>query len=118
MLRYEVISNTTISIDLHNDFAVIAIMAWNNQDKKYEVKLYLKRNDVDLLDLIDAPAQIEFESDIKTIKLDITKHVDRLLSRNFFTPFIERFNYMMKCFDIGDDILEKERLGKDDKHGM
>ena len=36
-----------LTIDLHNDYTVIAIKSWNQDDRKYTVQLMLKENTVD-----------------------------------------------------------------------
>lgn len=33
MLRYEIIANVGISVDLHNDFTVIALAKWNKEKR-------------------------------------------------------------------------------------
>ena len=49
--------------------------------------------------------------DYKIINRAILKHVAILLSDGFFDCYIKRYEYELKCFDIGNEIAEKERLG-------
>ena len=102
-----------ITIDLHNDYTVIAIKSWNTDDHKYIVQLMLKENTVDKWDLIENAESIEFNVDYKIINKAILKHVATLLSDGFFNYYIDRYEYELKCFDRGNSIIEKERLTVD-----
>ena len=100
-----------LTIDLHNDYTVIAIKSWNPSEQKYTVQLMLKEKTVDKWDLIEKAESIEFNVDYKIINKAILKHVATLLSDGFFDYYIDRYEYELKCFDIGNEIAEKERLG-------
>ena len=100
-----------ITIDLHNDYTVIAIKSWNQDERKYIVQLMLKENTVDKWDLIEKAESLEFNVDYKIINKAILKHVSILLSDGFFDYYIDRYEYELKCFDIGNEIAEIERLG-------
>ena len=100
-----------LTIDLHNDYTVIAIKSWNPDEQKYEIQLMLKENTVDKWELIEKAESLEFNVDYKTINKAILKHVSTLLSDGFFDYYIQRYEYELKCFDIGNEIAEKERLG-------
>ena len=100
-----------LTIDLHNDYTVIAIKSWNPDEHKYYVQLMLKEKTVDKWDLIEKAESLEFNVDYKIINKAILKHVATLLSDGFFDYYIKRYEYELKCFDIGNEIAEKERLG-------
>ena len=100
-----------LTIDLHNDYSVIAIKSWNSEEHKYVVQLMLKENTVDKWVLIEKAESLEFNVDYKIINKAILKHVATLLSDGFFDYYIKRYEYELKCFDIGYEIAEKERLG-------
>ena len=100
-----------LTIDLHNDYTVIAIKSWNPDEHKYTVQLMLKENTVDKWVLIEKAESLEFNVDYKIINKAILKHVATLLSNGFFDYYIKRYEYELKCFDIGYEIAEKERLG-------
>ena len=100
-----------LTIDLHNNYTVIAIKSWNPDEHKYTVQLMLKENTVDKWDLIEKAESIEFNVDYKIINKAILKHVATLLYDGFFDYYIQRYEYELKCFDIGNEIAEKERLG-------
>ena len=100
-----------ITIDLHNNYTVIAIKSWNTDEQKYYVQLMLKENTVNKWDLIENAESLEFNVDYKIINKAILKHISTLLSDGFFDYYIQRYEYEMKCFDKGNNIYEKERLG-------
>ena len=100
-----------LTIDLHNDYTVIAIKSWNPDEQKYYVQLMLKEKTVDKWDLIEKAESLEFNVDYKIINKAILKHVATLLSDGFFDYYIDRYEYELKCLDIGNEIAEKERLG-------
>ena len=100
-----------LTIDLHNGYTVIAIKSWNPDEHKYTVQLMLKENTVNKLDLIEKAESLEFNVDYKIINKAILKHVATLLSDGFFDYYINRYEYELMCFDIGNELIEKERLG-------
>ena len=99
-----------LTIDLHNDYTVIAIKSWNPDEHKYTVELRLKKNSVDKWDLIEKAESLEFNVDYKIINKAILKHVATLLSDGFFDYYIDRYEYELNCFNIGNDLAESERL--------
>lgn len=111
MLKYKNIGTVVISVDLHNDYHIIAMANWNKENNNYNATLYIKRKDVDILDLIEPQENVEFDSDSATIRTDIAKHITTLLSDGFFNLFIDRYEYEQNCFDKGNEFFEKERLG-------
>ena len=40
-----------------------------------------------------------------------SQRVSELLHRGFWDKEIEKYMYMMKCFDKGNELFEEERLG-------
>lgn len=109
MLRYETEANVTVSINLQNGYTVIAMGKWDNEKKKYYATLRLQENTVEKWDLIEDKVNIEMESDMKTIKRDMAQYVTNLFVDGFFKKYIDRYEYELKCFDRGFEVLEKER---------
>lgn len=100
-----------LTIDLHNKYTVIAIKSWNPDEHKYDVEFRITEKSIDKWDLIQEMESVEFNVNYKTINKAILKHVANLLSEGFFDYYIDRYEYELKCFDIGNEIAEKERLG-------
>ena len=112
-LKYEKFnnSNDVISIDLHNGYTVIAITGFNIEIKTYTTTLFLKENTIDTWKLIENAENLEFHVNHNTINSAILKQVSTFLQEGFFDYYIQRYEYEMKCFDKGNSIYEKERLG-------
>ena len=114
MLRYETEANVIVSIDLQNGYSVIAMARWNNEKKKYYTTLRLRENSVEKWDLIEEATNVEVESDMKTVKRDMAQYVTDLLTDGFFKKYIDRYEYELKCFDRGFEIMEKKGNGAND----
>lgn len=111
MLKYTNIATVGISVDLHNNYSILAFANWNKENNNYEATFYIKRNDIDLLELIKKLENVSFQnSDSKSIRTDIANYITTLLSDGFFDYYINRYEYEQKCFDKGNDIFEMERL--------
>lgn len=106
MLRYDNEGNSVIGINLHNGYRLKVIATWDRETQKYKVDTYMKHDEVDMLDLIDDG--IVFESDAKSIKTDIAKYVTARNESGAYQYNIDRYDYMLKCFDAGNLLLEKD----------
>lgn len=100
-----------LTIDLHNDYTVIAIKTFNVDKNSYTVNLMIKENTISKWDVIEKTQDIEFDATSKSINSAILKQVATFLEDGFFDYYIQRYEYELKCFDIGCEVLEKERLG-------
>ncbi len=106
MLRYRLLGNNVISVRLNNGYSVIVISIWDKGEKVYRSTFYLKGDGYDTLDLIEAKENIKVKADMKTLKVELTKMITQLLTEGFFKHYIERYEYMMKCFDKGNELFE------------
>ena len=111
-LKYEKFynSNDVITIDLHNGSSVIAVRGFNAEYGVYTTTLFLKENTIDTWKLIENTENLEFHANQNTINSAILKKVSEFLNEGFFDYYIQRYEYELKCFDIGNEIFEKERL--------
>ena len=112
-LKYEKFnnSNDVITIDLHNGYTVIAVTGFDVETKTYITTLFLKDNTIDTWKLIENAENLEFHANHNTINSAILKQVSTFLQEGFFDYYIQRYEYEMKCFDKGNNIYEKERIG-------
>ena len=112
-LKYEKFRNTDniITIDLHNGYTTIALIG-KDENNAYDVQLMLKKNTVDTWTLIEKAEHLTFNATDKTIYSAILKTVGTYLQEGFFDYYIDRYEYELKCFDIGNEIEEQKRLGK------
>ena len=111
-LKYEKInnSNEVITIDLHNGYSVIAITGFDAENKVYITTLFLKYNTIDTWKLIEKADKLVFHANNNTIYSAILKQVSTFLDEGFFDYYIQRYKYESNCFDIGNDLVESERL--------
>ena len=111
-LKYEKFnnSNEVITINLHNGYSVIAVTGFNIENEVYTTTLFLKENTIDTWKLIENAENLEFHANHNAINSAILKKVFEFLKEGFFDYYIERYEYELKCFDIGNEIAEKERL--------
>ena len=93
-------------IDLHNNYSVIAIKLWNSETHNYTVEFRLQQNTVDKWDLIDET--FYFDVEYKIINKAILKQISTLLSTGFFEKYINRYEYELDCFDLGNEIEESQ----------
>lgn len=114
-LTYSKINNSdnVISIDLHNGFTIIAISGFKPEKKIYVVTLYIKDNAIDIWSLVENAANIEINANYKTVNSIILKKVSTYLNSGFFNEYIKRYNFDMYCIDMGYNILQKDRLLKE-----
>ena len=112
-LKYEKFnnSNEVITINLHNGYSVIAVTGFNTENRVYTTTLFLKENTIDTWKLIENAENLEFHANHNAINSAILKQVSTFLQEGFFDYYIQRYEYEMKCFDKGNSIYEKERLG-------
>lgn len=104
--KYRGIDNI-ITIDLHNGYTTIAIIG-RDENNDYDVQLMLKENTVDKWDLIENAEHITFPNETKNIYSAILKTVSTYLQEGFFDYYINRYEYELKCFEIGNEIEEKK----------
>ena len=103
-------SNDVITINLHNGYTVIAVTGFDAENGAYITTLFLKDNTVDTWKLVENAENLEFHANQNTINSAILKKVSEFLNEGFFDYYIQRYEYELECFDIGNEIFEKERL--------
>lgn len=99
-----------ITIDLHNGYTTIAIISKDENDA-YDIQLMLKENTVDKWDLIEKAEHIKFRTAKNTIYSAILKTVSIYLENGFFDYYINRYEYELECFAIGDELKVKGKVG-------
>lgn len=96
-----------IEFELKDGYFIHCNYEFKKENNKYQVNLYLTRNDINLLDKIDT---YYLEGDKGMIKAVVAKFVEEKYNEGFFNYYIERIVYMLKCFDKGNELFENERL--------
>jgi hypothetical protein len=108
-LTYEKIADSLIKIELQNDYNVIAIIT--TKELRYDVSLYLVHKETSLYDLMGDYEHLTFNATNKTIYSAVLKEVATLMENNKFNRYFERYEYMLDCFDKGNEFYEQERKG-------
>ena len=111
-LKYEKFNNSNdiITIDLHNGYTVIAVTGFNAENRVYTTTLFLKDNAIDNWKLIENTENLEFHTNQNTINSAILKQISTFLDEGFFDYYIQRYEYETNCFNVGNDLVESERL--------
>ena len=109
-LKYEKINDGTLIIDLHNDYILTAITKYEQETGLYLSTWYINEKTVKLLYVLEDFEILEFYATGATINSAILKEVANALNTNKFDRDIKNYEYMLACFDRGDDLFEEERL--------
>lgn len=105
-LTYIYKSNSTIEINLHNGYSVIVFEAHQQELHKFILSLYLKKDSINVLDLIESQDAVEISANFKTINNRVLKYVATLMEEGFFDYYMQRYDYMLRCFDKGNELFE------------
>lgn len=98
-----------ITIDLHNGYTILSLIG-KDEAGNYDVELRIKENTVEKWDLIEKAEHITFDAATKNIYSAILKTIGTYLHEGFFDYYIDRYEYDLKCFNIGNEIIESKRL--------
>jgi len=116
-LRYDKIAEEIIAVNLQNGYTVIAMRNYSHHKDRYNVKLYIKDNTVDNLDLMEKFEKVKVKTngtdgltshDDRIVNAEITKLISELYRSGKFDYYINRYKYQMKCFDYGNEHFEKK----------
>lgn len=110
MLRYKILGNSSILVDLQNGYKVMTIGNWNKENNDYIILMYLKENNIGILDEIEPDEPIIIKSSLKELKHDLAVCITDLFNEGFFDKYIDRYDYMMNCFEKGTEHFESERI--------
>lgn len=110
-LKYEKVNNCNdvISIDLHNDYSIIAITGYGNEGEAYTTTLFIKYKDVDTWRMVSQT--VFFETTDKTINSAILKYVSNLLENGTIDRYIDSYSFEIECLNRGTEIAESEMRG-------
>lgn len=98
-LTYTKIVNSAISIDLYNGYSTIAVVMANDNTEPFKVSFYLQQNNTNIIIPIDDLENVEFDTHIKKLNVEILKYVATLLSEGNFDMYIKNYNqYIVESF--------------------
>ena len=113
-MKYKNVATKTIAIDITDEYSIIAMISWNRDTSDCNIRFYINKNNIELLDFIFSKDNMFQGSDIKAIKHDVVRYVETNFKKGTFHKYIDRYEYMLKCFDVGNDYFENEELFKED----
>lgn len=113
MLRYKPIGKSVITIPLGNGYEVVVIarlISETKQECQYVGKYFIKGSDIDVLneiyhDELDSNIFVIDPKNRRELSKDITRYVSDLYKNGFLNLYIDEYKYLLKCFDIGDELL-------------
>lgn len=93
---------------------------FDKKKDKYSLSMWINRKDIeDRMRLSSKKVDTQY---IPGIKETIVENICRIVHQaatvadedgvRYFDRFVERYEYELKCFEIGNELLEQERLGK------
>ena len=88
---------------------MVALAFFYKEKESYLATFYIKQTDIDHLDLMDDQIEIEFSSEIKTIKNDLVKYIEMIIEREIVQRYVDRYKYELDCIDRGTAMFELER---------
>lgn len=108
-LKYLKTADLVLDIDLYNGYWLKAFAKYNCKTRKYEVTFYMKEKTIDKLALIETLDNVSFNATYKTIGSAILKYVSTLLSEGYLKDSIANYEYEIKCFEQGLELLEQRK---------
>lgn len=118
MLKYKN-KGTLISIDLpksygYDNYAVECSYWYDKTRDKYLLSMWLRHNSIgDKLRIESQEIDTQYiASEKNAVKKNICAIVEQMCLGNHFDRYIERYEYMNKCFERGNELFEEERMHK------
>lgn len=117
MLRFEnkgyVIEVNLPEDDKYKGYSIECRYHYDTQKEKYLISMWLKHKLIENKFKIDLQKiDTQYISGTKeTIRPNICRIVEQAAQTGFFDEYIQTFEYLMKCFEKGNELIENERLG-------
>lgn len=93
-------------INLNNTYLVQTITKWNFEKEKYDVEVYIRRKDITVFDEV---GHFELDSTREDVFKNLVLEIEKKYSEGYFNKSIERYEYYIKCLEIGIDSLENNK---------
>ena len=103
----------TIEINLPKDkydgYSAECTYRYDKKEQKYALSMWIKRNDLDEKFKIESEKiDTQYISGTKeTIVNNICRVVEQMAISNRFDEYVERFEYTIRCFEIGCEALDE-----------
>lgn len=112
----------TLTIELsdfgYENYFVECAFHFDKQKDKYSLSMWLNRNDIeDRMRLSSKKVDTQYIPGTKETIVEYICHIVHQAATvadedgiRYFDPFVERYEYELKCFDRGNELFEQERL--------
>lgn len=103
----------TLEFDLPQDkykgYSVECTYKYSKKKEKYGISMWLKRKDLrDKFKIESEEIDTQYIYGTKETIVDyISRIVEQMVINNHFDDYVERFEYTIKCFDIGCEVLDE-----------
>lgn len=97
----------------YKGYSVECTYKYNKKKEKYSLCMVLKHNNIgNRFKLCSQEIDTQYISGTReTIEDNICRIVEQASVSGFFDYFIERFEYELSCFEKGNELVERERIG-------
>lgn len=114
----------TLTIELsdfgYENYFIECTYHFDKCEGKYSLSIWLNRNDIeDRMKLSSKKVDTQYISATKeTIVENICRVVHQAATvadkngEKYFDPFVERYEYELKCFERGNELFEQERMNQ------
>lgn len=93
---------------------------FDKREGKYSISIWLNRRDIeDRMRLSSKKVDTQYISGTRETIIEnichVVYHAATVTYENgekYFDPFVERYEYELKCFERGNELFEQERLSK------
>lgn len=102
-------SGFEIKVTLNDSYIIEAkIVELHDLDHIYDFTMYLNKKDIDSSILVSSSStEIDtYRIESQRVNYDVANYILRLNEENFFTPYIEKYEYELKCKKLGERILK------------
>lgn len=97
----------------YEGYSVKCTYKYIKSQEKYRLSMWIHRKDIDddfKIDSQEIDTQL-IRGSKETIENNIYRIVQQASLSGFFEPYIRRFEYTYNCFEKGDELYEKEKIG-------
>lgn len=105
-LNYTYVGSNVLDIDLGNDYIVRSVSKFDIEDNTYYLTLQLTHKQIELYETLQKFNKVPLNTDKKTINKDILTFLYK--HESDINEAIENYEYMLQCFDIGNNQIEEE----------
>lgn len=104
----------------YKNYIAECVYHFDKCEGKYSLSIWLNRNDIeDRMKLSSKKVDTQYISGTReTIVENICHVIHHIVTvtyengKKYFDPFVERYEYELKCFERGNELFEQERLSK------